>query len=301
MSTTVGSALPKALVPSYFNADLVFSTPERGWVEAGGALAYTGDGGEQWARVPWPGGTVTGIEADGRSVAALVDEYGRHRLFVSFLSPAGGVRGATLPLSVSADGTSADQMTMMPATGEVVVLVPQNPADDYLWAADGVGSRWSRLAGPCATWQVDAVVATGGDGLAVDCGTGAGMNKEPKLIVVSHDGGRSWHVASAWRNAQAPDPSGLPISDLFGLAAGPGGTIYMVTTMGASLSRDDGSHWVPLAATGRAGLLPGNGSAGGEFSFVGETHAWLLWQTVALLSTADGVHWSLISALPRGY
>jgi photosystem II stability/assembly factor-like uncharacterized protein len=78
---TVGSALPKALVPSYFNADLAFSSPGRGWIEAGGVLAYTADAGQHWRVVPL-GGTVTVLRSSGQAVSALVEQFSQHRLQV---------------------------------------------------------------------------------------------------------------------------------------------------------------------------------------------------------------------------
>jgi photosystem II stability/assembly factor-like uncharacterized protein len=45
---TTGRALPTVVAPRLLGADIVYSSPERGWVEAGGAIAYTGDGGRSW-------------------------------------------------------------------------------------------------------------------------------------------------------------------------------------------------------------------------------------------------------------
>lgn len=204
---------------------------------------------------------------------------------------------ATLPLSVNEDGTTADEMAVVPSTGEVVVIVPQSPRGDYLVAAKGVGSAWERLGAPCGTWGIDAVAASAGGVLAASCGMGLGMNKEAKTFSVSSDGGMSWQIRSAWRGAGKPDKSGLPISDFAGLAFGPGGAIYMSTTMGAVVSSDGGRDWAPTVTVGRASLLPGNGSPGGQFSFADVTHGWLLWQTVALVRTTDGIHWSVISVV----
>ncbi|MGA3354110.1 MAG: hypothetical protein ABSD85_13140 [Acidimicrobiales bacterium] len=55
---------------------------------------------------------------------------------------------------------------------------------------------------------------------------------------------------------------------------------------------------LPHMTVGQASMLPGNGSAGGQFSFAGGSDGRLLWQTEALLATSDGVHWSVISAVP---
>ena len=294
----VGSALPKPLVPFFADADLAFSSTSRGWVEAGGALAYTKDSGRHWKLVRL-GGTVTALHADGQTVAALVDKATVHGwAAVWLLSPEGDVRGATSHIQVNGFLAAVDELAVLPQTGELVVEVPVG-RDDYLVAAKGVGSLWSRLAEPSTNWGIATILAIGGNDLAAVCGMGVGMNKEPKIFAVSLDGGRSWQIRSAWRTGLAPDPSGLPIYDLFSVASSPGGNLYMATTMEAAVSRDGGSQWVSLEIAGPGSVLPANGSAGGQFSFVSQTQGWLLLQSEALLRTVDGVHWTVLSsALP---
>ena len=294
----VGSALPKPLLPSFTNTDMAFSSPSRGWVEAGGALAYTKDGGRHWKLVRL-GGTVTALQADGQTVAALVDKAAVHGWAAVWrLSPEGDVRWATSRIQASGFGTVVDELAVLPHTGELVVVVSR-VGSGHIMAAEGAGSRWSRLGELCPDWGIDAVIATAGDSLAAVCGIGVGMNKEPKIFAVSLDGGRSWQTRSAWRTGLAPNPSGLPISDFFSVAASPDGDLYMATTMEAAASRDGGHNWVPIEIAGPGKVLPANSSAGGQFSFVSQTHGWLLWQSEALLQTVDGVHWTVLSsALP---
>ncbi|MFZ2056275.1 MAG: hypothetical protein WAV54_02550 [Acidimicrobiales bacterium] len=296
----VGSALPKPLVPSFTNTDMAFSSTSRGWVEAGGALAYTDDGGHHWKLVRL-GGTVTALQADGQTVAALVTQQPQVGARVWLLSPAGGIRGHT-SLTQASEINTLDQLAVIPKTGELVVAVASS-GGSYLVGTAGAGSVWTRLGEPCPRWGIEATVAIGGDDLAAVCSNVRAMNEEPKIFAISLDGGRSWQVRSAWRNFDASDPSGLPSNDLFSLASSPGGDLYMATTGevsgGASVSRDGGSSWASLDVTVPQDVLD-NGSAGAQFSFVSQSHGWLLLQSEALLRTVDGIHWTVLSSATPG-
>ena len=296
---TTGSALPSALDPNFADANLAFSTTRRGWVEAGGALGYTSDGGHAW-KVVGLGETVTALQATGQTVAALASQPTKDDARVWLLSPAGGIRGRTSRIRITGMLLATiDELAIMPRTSRVVVAVPQR-GSDYLVEASGVGSSWSRLAEPCPGWGIAAVLATGGDRLAAVCSNGTNMDHDPKIFAVSLDGGRKWQARSAWRNQEAPDPSGLPFADFLSVATSPGGDLRMATTTGAAVSRDGGRIWAPLEIAGPESPIPGNSFAGAQFSFVSNTHGWLLLQSEALLRTIDGSHWTVLSSAPSG-
>jgi hypothetical protein len=296
---TTGSVLPVSMDPSLADADLAFSSTRRGWVEAGGTLGFTSDGGRIWRAVGLKG-TVTALQTTGPTIAALVAQPTNDAARVWLLSPTGTVRGRTSLIRVAGMlVATVDELAIIPRTGRLVVAIPQR-GGDYLVEASGLRSSWSRLAKPCVGWEIAAILATDGNELATLCSDGAEMDHEPKIFSVSLDGGRTWQVRSAWRNEEAPDPSGLPISDFLSLASGPDDDLRVATTMGAVVSRDGGRIWTPLEIVGPGTRLPGNSFAGAQFSFVSNTHGWLLLQSEALLRTDDGSHWTVLSSATSG-
>ena len=50
--------------------------------------------------------------------------------------------------------------------------------------------------------ETAAILAEGPHTLAAICNGGAQMNHDPKAFAVSTDGGRSWHVRSAWSKVE---------------------------------------------------------------------------------------------------
>jgi hypothetical protein len=122
------------------------------------------------------------------------------------------------------------------------------------------------------------------------------MNKNPKAVMVSSDGGRSWRVLSSWgpTGPDSSDRSGLPTTDFLDAAFAPSGTYYMATTLGLASSTDGGRNWVPLDVAGKGLDLPANSASGAQFSFAGPAHGWLLLEGEALLRTVDGHRWTAV-------
>lgn len=291
---TTGSRLPRSLDPGFADADLAFSTTSEGYVEASGTLGFTSDEGRRWHLLDL-GGTITALEAARPGIVALVSNPGRHETGAVLLSATGSATSST-PM-IRAPGflvATIDEFAVVPTTGELVVVVPAGKGY-YLVTARRFGSPWSRLTMPCPGLRVGAVLATSSGGLVAICAVGAGMNKSPKVVAVSSDGGRTWRRVASWLGPQAPDRSGIPIADFLTASVGSGDQLYLATTTEAASSSDGGQHWSPLDIGPRGKYLPDDGSYGAEFDFVGRVHGWLLLQGEALLSTTDGEHWQVLA------
>jgi hypothetical protein len=291
---TTGSRLPRILNPRFADADLVFSSPLQGYVEAGGALGYTHDEGRHWHVVD-AGGTVTTLEPARQGIVALVANPARAEARAVLLSRTGSATASTPTIRAGYLIATIDELAVVPTTQQLVVVVPALKGDELV-STSRFGSSWSSLTKPCPGLQVDAVLATSAVGLVAICQAGASMNESPKMVAVSFDGGHSWRHVAAWHNLQAPDPSGLPTADLLSAGTGPGDKLYLATTTGEASSSDGGRHWSPLNVGPKDTYLPGNGSFGAEFDFVGRVHGWLLLQGEALLNTTDGHEWCLLGS-----
>jgi hypothetical protein len=289
-----GAQLPRSLVPRFSNAAIDFGSVERGWVEAGGVVAHTSDAGDRW-EVKDLDGTVDTIVADGKSVAALVLQPRTSSMRVWRLSPAGGLTGRTasrtVPLAMAYYGGAE---LAVEAQSQQVFVAPERWGAGIVtiaWAA----RSWSVLKTPCKG-SVQSLLVPPEGGLTLVCGYGASMDKNPKAVMASSDGGRTWRVLSSWAptGPDSTDRSGLPVTDFLDAAFAPSGSYYMATTLGLASSSDEGRNWLPLDVAGKALDLPANSAYGAQFSFAGPTHAWLLLEGEALLRTVDAHRWTAV-------
>jgi hypothetical protein len=301
---TTGRALPTVVAPRLLGADIVYSTAERGWVEAAGALAYTGDGGRSWRVLRGAGEALDLVPGTGGSADALVARENTGRAEVLVLSDNGAVTGHTRVVRVSpASVLSGAQLVVGP--GGVLFVSWGN--SNRVATLRTVRGTWSWTAPACPASLPGALLDPGGASLLVTgaktltaiCGYGVGMDHQAKLVRSSSDGGRSWRAEASLKDPFGPDKSGLPRQDLMATAVGPAGTFYMATTNELALSRDGGRHWSPLDLAASAKDLP-QGPYGYGCSFVGARHGWLLLVGEALLHTVDGRLWSPVGGVSTG-
>jgi hypothetical protein len=218
-----GAELPRSLVPRFSDAAIDFGSVERGWAEAGGVVAYTSDGGDRW-EVKNLDGTVDALVADGASAAALVVQPRTRSTRVWRLSPAGDLTSRTAPATAPPDMAYAGGDLAVEPQSQQVFVAPEAWDAGILTIGWTAGS-WSRLNTPCHG-SVQSLLVPPEGGLTLVCGYGASMNKNPKAVMVSSDGGRSWRVLSSWgpTGPDSSDRSGLPTTDFLDAAFAPSGT-----------------------------------------------------------------------------
>ena len=301
-----GGELPRWLQPGVNRAQLAFAAPGAGWLTAGGALAFTSDGGRHWRRVI-PRAQVAELASGGSIVAALaVQRDGAIRVWR--LSP-GSSRHRQLPpvpgppLSSQAGQVAAQSMAIAARSGQLVLNVP-GAAKDRLIAIGRTGRPWAPRTEPCLPGTgadsnnplagFQALVAAPGGLLGAVCGHGVGMEKGVQSFLLSRDGGQTWQRRSAEVPGRA-DPSGMPFGDLAGVASPAGPVFYIVTGEEVKTSIDGGSRWRSVVSPD----IPGNGSFGAEFSFLGRRHGWLLLPGEGLLRTTNGRRWVVLGKLAR--
>jgi hypothetical protein len=164
----------------------------------------------------------------------------------------------------------------------------------------GWSGGWSSRKTTC-NGSLQSLLVSPGGALTLVCGYGASMNKNPKAIFGSRNGGLSWRALSSWAptGPDSSDGSGLPTTDFLVGAFSPSGIYYMATTVELASSSDGGRNWAPLHV-GREGRdLPANSAYGAQFCFAGLTHGWLLLEGEALLRTVDGHRWTVIGPIAR--
>lgn len=302
---TTGSPLPKVVAPHLTNATgfvVGYSTAEKGWVSAGGALAYTGDGGLSWKVLKGAGEALDLVPASGGSADALAARPSTGRAEVLVLSPSGSVaehtRPVTVPLSLVQSGAQL-------AAGPDGVLFVSWGNSDRVMTLRTITGTWSwttpacplSMPGPSSEPEPysggDSLLVTGARALTAICGYAVGMDHEGKLVRSSADGGRSWRTVASYSAWSIPDKSGLPGQDLMAVATGPAGALYMATSNELAISRDGGRDWSPLDLAGSAKLLAA-GPYGYDFSFVDARHGWVLLVCDALLRTVNGRLWSSV-------
>lgn len=275
----VGSQLPTWLGPNASSP--VFTSRRQGWLDAGGQLAFTSDGGTTWQKVKLG---VTGsvqLVGSGNYVAAQVVNPASGVVQVWRLSPTSTARSPepTLREPLPIAGQS---LQIVPETGELVVYF-ESSANIFAIGVNQV--RWRTISPPrCQLGALNAVVAAGGETLAAVCGQGEGMMHESKAFYVSGDEGRTWQERGQVIAGKA-DPSNMPFEDLVAIAASSPNTYYMADSNGLSVTHDGGRTWSQFYS-GVAGLDEM------AVSFIDPQHGWILLPQAALLRTTDGVHWA---------
>jgi hypothetical protein len=298
---TDGPALPRWLQPGSGPAQLAFSGPGRGWLAAGGALAFTGDGGRHWQRLA-RAEQFQALASGGRYVAAVSRTRGG-QLRVWRLAPGGATGLALTPvpgqpaIPAGEPAATALSVAVVARTGQIVLALPRGTGDRLI--AQLPGRRWIALTEPCLALNgtdspragFEALAAAPGGGLGVVCGHGAGMMHASHSFWLSRDGGRTWRRRATDR-AFGPDRSGLPFSAPTAIASPERSHFYLATASQVQASADGGRHWRPVVPAN----VPGNATAHGPFSFAGPRRGWLLLPGLGLLRTTNGRQWAPLGA-----
>jgi len=290
-----GSQLPPWLGPSASTP--VFGSLQRGWLDTGGQLAFTDDGGKTWqklklGRLP-QGFSGVQLAASGRYVAALVANPFSGVLQVWRLSPTSTLRSSE-PALHEPVRVQDQSLEVVPGTGQLVVYQVYFPGRSEtltakIYAIGANQARWQAIPAPrCRLGSLDVVVPVGGRTLAAVCGQGLGGMHESKAFYVSTNDGRTWQERAqlnAWKGSR----SSMPFEDLVGLAASSASTYYMATVNELGVTHDSGRRWsqVYWGASGLAEMTTW---------FVDPQHGWILLPRAALLRTTDGLHWTVLAA-----
>lgn len=290
----IGSQIPSWLGPKASSP--VFASLQRGWLDAGGQLAFTDDGGKTWQKVKLgsvpPGFSGVQLVASGRYVAALVANPSSGVLQVWRLSPTSTQRSLE-PALVEPVRVQDQSLGVVPGTGQLVVYQVYFPGRSAtltakIYAIGANQASWQVIPAPkCRLGALDVVVPVGGQTLAAVCGQGLGMMHESKAFYVSINDGLTWQER-AQLNAWKASSSSMPFSDLVGLAASSVSTYYMATANELGVTHDGGRTWsqVNFGAAGLAEMTT---------SFVDPQHGWILLPRAALLRTTDGLHWTVLA------
>jgi hypothetical protein len=226
-----------------------FATPSIGFVYGNG-LWETTDGGEHWAKVAAPGGSIVSLEVIDGQVLALTaacrpaSGSGCSRDGTLARRPlAGGSWQVTATVSI---GYSVDQAELIATQARVAAVLD---GTSVLVTANG-GLSTVTHAAPCATEGVSApaaIAVTGPDGLALECAGGAAAGSVGKTVYVSDD------LGAHWTRAGSPGSGGDPD----GLSAGSAAQLVAGAASGASIlyySGDGGAKWSTAFFAGDGGL-----------------------------------------------
>lgn len=287
----VGSQFPSWLGPSASTP--VFASMQQGWLDAGGQLAFTDDGGKTWQKVKLgevpPSFSGDQLAASGRYLAALVPNPYSRVLQVWRLSRTSTQRSLE-PALVEPVRVQDQSLEVVPGTGQLVVYEVYFPGRSQtltakIYAIGANQASWQTIPAPkCRLGALDVVVPAGGQTLAAVCGQGLGMMHESKAFYVSINDGRTWQER-AQLNAWKASSTSMPFSDLVGLAASSASTYYMATANELGVTHDGGRTWsqVNFGVSELAEMTT---------SFVDPQHGWILLPHAALLRTTDGLHWT---------
>lgn len=291
----VGGELPRWLGPGASTP--VFTSLQRGWLDAGGQLAFTVNGARTWEKVKLnrdaSGSNAIQLVASGHDVAAMVGDGLSGVLQVWRLSPT-GTQAVAEPALGTPVRLQAQSLEIVPGTGQLVVVQAYAPVGSatvtariFLIAPDE--ARWQAIPPPrCGLGGLAVVVPAGGQTLAAVCGEPLGMMHESKAFYLSGNDGRTWHEQSQM-NAWKSGPSAMPFSDLIGLATSSPSTYYMATSSALGVSYNGGRTWTQI-------YWGGGGLSEMTTSFVDGRHGWILLPHAALLRTSDGKHWAVLPA-----
>ncbi len=161
---------------------LVFLSPTTGYLEAGGAIAYTSDGGRRWIALDLPGPATSLSVSQGilLTVSAICD---RAETPVACRTDLVEFRvGSQHPLAQRPIPSSPLQPTeanpgILLRLGPSSIVVGQGGSDGptALWRSDDSGRHWVLLTNPCTQLVLTNVIAPAGRWLLY-CERSGGMN-----------------------------------------------------------------------------------------------------------------------------
>ncbi len=218
-----------------------FATPFHGLVFGNGVWETT-DGGEHWAAVASPAGSILSLEIIDGQVLALTapcqGQGGCGQAGTLWRRPLQGGSWTAIT-QVSDPRTIATQARVAALLNGTSVLVTANG-----------GLTFSTFATPCHTAGVAmaaSVAVTGAGGLALLCAGNAGMGSVQKTVYVSSD------LGAHWTEAGQPPAGGDPAA----IAAATPAQVVVAAASGASwlyYSGDSAARWGTAYLAGDGGL-----------------------------------------------
>ena len=223
-----------------------FADPSHGFV-FGNGLWETTDGGEQWARVGSPAGSIIDLEViDGQVLALTSTCHAQSNCDVSV---------ATLYRRALSGGpwravTHVSGARVIATQARVAAMLD---GDSMIVTGDG-GLTYATHPAPCATlnaageraWGPAAVAVTGPDSLAILCGGAVAAGSAEKRVFVSED------LGARWTEVGAPPLGGDPM----GISGATPEQLVVEAVSGGSwlyYSADGGVHWSTAYFTGDGG------------------------------------------------
>lgn len=256
-----------------------FADRADGWVAVGGQFQATHDGGATWNAVSIPGmpsASVSDVETNGEVAYAWVEQTNTDAVAGGLYKAGVGSDSWSVVSSVPGGQGSEGRISLVGARGWVAVGL----ANVY---ATTDGDTWHALPSPCPSGNQVALAAANATTVYASCTAGgsAGGSMVTRTVVVSHDGGQSFHPVSR------PPQTG----DLDGIAATPDGqTVGLsVSTAGPGsiqLSGDGGSGWSTAYSADQTG-----GAGFADLGFTTDTQGVVVLapgQSGVLLMTRDG-------------
>jgi photosystem II stability/assembly factor-like uncharacterized protein len=232
-------------------------TPEQ-WLIAGGlgpdaAVARTTDGGESW--------TVTTLAGERAMALAVLPPFDAWANVPCAPGPLAGAMACVDVIYQSTDGglTWLDQQWSTQVFDEISFgdakhgwatpggEVEQEDAQILFGTPDG-GHGWIELH-PCPEgWRVAGIARVSAAEGWVACADQPGAGSEPKAIRRTEDDGQTWRTMAMNNPPGGVLTGSLPISGyVSGIAARPGGRMWMWSDRGVLMGSDSGGFgWTPL-------------------------------------------------------
>jgi photosystem II stability/assembly factor-like uncharacterized protein len=270
---------------------MVFPTASLGWVNGGGALLMTQDGGASWTPVRL-GAPVDAISRSGSSLWAFVAPCNANPNTCSYRVEASSIKSTTfhvaglLPASL---GNYPPLVVTRLSPESALVAVGQMGASSPVLTTDA-GRQWTAVRACAQSGFVSVAFGTTSPSDAwVLCFGGSSMMRSVKTIERSADGGRTWTIVAADRSLSGTPPSPVPSPDGNVFAVPSVTTMWMATVNSLYGSRDGGKRWFWV----HGHSFDGNG-AFASFSFVSAKDGWLLTPGSGIWRTTDGRTWRAV-------
>jgi photosystem II stability/assembly factor-like uncharacterized protein len=250
-----------------------------------GSVLTTTDGGARWTSAAL-GAVIGGFALYHLTAWAFVSRCRdfsaarrcEYRLQTSD-SPGRWRPGGSLPASI---GNPPLVLAVLSAQRAVALVAAAARHPAMYRTADG-GLRWSAAASPCGRlgfWPSSLSVQAGN--LWLLCHGSAAAGRQPKAVLRSADGGKTWHVIAVDQRVDQPGP--LPLFDAGALAAESGSRLWLETAALLYQSRDGGHTWSAVPSVPPSQDLAGINAV---FSFTSPADGWLL---IPGTSPGDGLY-----------
>lgn len=300
--TLAGRPLPvSAKVTSPYGESVLTVSRRTIWVIAGKGSAFlTTDRGETWTAAPLPRPVLSLQARDGYLWALSCttrDNTGAcHPVIYRRRLSAPGVGDWTKLLAPRLSIAPIPELALLPGGNAVLNVIRPGRRSGTLLVSAGGGSKWRALPepswrdGPCSL----AHVATSGTDIWLLCQGSAATGSVTQALLLSTDGGSTWHVRSAHAKlAKPPSPSGMTNEGVSALAAVSSDRLLMGLVNGLAYSPDGGRYWFYAKNVNPQG-------ASISFDVISPVQVYALAPGAGLWRTTDGTHWNAVGTLNTG-